>query len=401
MKKSIIFIIYILTFSSYAKAVLSDKDTYAYIQKGLDHTYNYEFGIAEKYFEKVKAKHPTSAVYYLLEAIKMNLEFPQLVADESELYKKFKQHIKTSILLADMQLKENQYDLENIFFKMTAMSLAGLKHSQAKQYTKAMNIAKSTYDYVKQAIKYKEQFHEFYFTSGLYNYYVVQYPESHPIIKPFMVFFQNGNKELGLKELLFATQNTAFSSPEAYGFLANIYFKYEFGLDKAYTYSLTLNHKYPKNSYFQYKLCEIAIMKKELKVSKTCLDSLKNNKSPFYQSTHLILTAYYQEQTHMATAKIKQGYLDGLSVLSKHQINSAELSSIAYTGLGRCYAKEQDHPKAKYYYKLVMDNSSNKYYEKEALEYLKSHWAPTKPYQAWPRVFTKTKAVSFLPTCIP
>lgn len=373
MRKSIFFIISLLTFTTYAKAILSDKETYANIQKGLDHTYNYEFNAAEKYFEKVKAKHPGSAVYYLLEAIKMNLEYPQLVADESELYKKFSQHIKTTILLADKQLKENEYDLENIFFKMTALSLAGLKHSQAKQYTKAMNIAKSTYDYVKMAIKFKEQFHEFYFTSGLYNYYVVQYPESHPIIKPFMVFFQNGNKELGLKELLFAAQNTAFSAPEAYGFLANIYFKYEFGLEKAYTYSLVLNHKYPKNSFFQYKLCEIALLKKELKVSKACIDSLKNNKSPFYQSVYTILNASYQEINHTATAKVKQGYLDGLSILNKHQISSGELSSIAHIGLGRCYAKEQDHPKAKYYYKLVMENSSNKYYEKEAQEYLKSH----------------------------
>lgn len=375
MKKNIFFIVTLLTFTTQAKAIFSDKETYVNIQKGLDHTYNYEFSAAEKYFEKIKAKHPSSAVYYLLEAIKMNLEYPQLVADESELYKRFNQHIKTSILLADKHLKENQYDLENIFFKMTAMSLAGLKHSQAKQYPKAMNIAKGTYDYVKQAIKHKEQFHEFYLTSGLYNYYSVQYPESHPIIKPFMVFFQNGNKDLGLKELLFASQNTSFSAPEAYGFLANIYFKYEFSYEKAYTYSLILNHKYPKNSYFQYKLCEIALMKKELKVSKVCLDSLKNNKTPFYQSVHSILTAYYQEQTNTATAKIKQNYQEGLNILNKNKINSPELSSIAYVGLARCHGKEQDvaKAKAKYYYKLVMDNSSNKYYEKEALEYLKGH----------------------------
>lgn len=374
MKKSILYILFILTFSIYSKGILADKETYGHIQKGLDHTYNYEFRTAEKYFDKVKLKHPNSAVYYLLEAIKMNLEYPQLVAEDTELYKKFHQYIKTAIILADKQLKVDENDYENIFFKMTAMSLAGLKHSQAKQYSKAMNIAKGTYDYVKKAMKLKEQFHEFYFTSGLYNYYSVQYPESHPIIKPFMVFFQNGNRELGLKELMFASQHTAFSEPEAYAFLANIYFKYEFNYEKAYTYSLALCHRYPKNTFFQYKLCEIALMKKELKVSKTCLDSIKSSKNQFYQAAHLILTAYYQDQSGaISNSKIKQNYNDGLALLVKRQINSSELSSIAHLGLARCWSRDKDVVQAKYYYKLLSDNSSNKYYLKEAEEYLKNH----------------------------
>jgi hypothetical protein len=373
MKKLLLLFVYCTVALIYPKNVLSDKEAVVNIKKGLDHAYNYEFRIAEKYFDKIKAKHPSSPVYYLLEAIKMNLEFPELIADESELYKKFHTLIKTTILLADKSLKENPNDLENIFFKMTAMSLAGLKHSQAKQYSKAMNIAKSTYEYVKKAMKFKEQFHEFYFTSGLYNYYSVQYPESHPIIKPLMVFFQNGDKELGIKELEYASKNTSFSEAEAYGFLANVYFKYEFDYEKAFGYAQTLHLKFPKNSFFQYKLCEIALMKKDIKVAKVCLDSIKSNKAHFYQGAHHILSADLLEITNGSTAKIKQLYNDGLSILIKNNINSAELNSIAYMGLARSWHLEKNIPKAKYYYKLAIDNTSNKYYEKEALDYLKKH----------------------------
>ncbi|HTF80544.1 MAG TPA: hypothetical protein VL947_02425 [Cytophagales bacterium] len=373
MRKTLLHIYLCLCFIAFPKGILEDKETAHHLKKSLDHIYNYEFRTAEKYLEKIRAKHPHSPVYNLVEAIKMNLEYPELVADESDLYKRFHQHIKTTILWSERDLKVNPEDFEAIFFKLTALSLTGLKFSQAKQYSKAMNIAKTAYEYAKKAMKYKTQFHEFYFTSGLYNYYVVQFPESHPIIKPFMVFFQDGNKALGLTELQYTTQHTTFSVPEAYNFLSNIYFKYENNYEKAYDYALILFHKYPKNSFFQYKLCEIALMKGELKTAKACLDSIKTNKTHFYKAAHEILWAYYLERANGSNAKIKQLYTDGLAITTKYKLNSLELKCIAYMGLARTHHRDKNIPEAKNYYKLAIESTPNNYYQKEASEYLKNH----------------------------
>jgi len=53
---------------------------------------------------------------------------------------------------------------------------------------KAVSYARKAYAFMKIGIKNTERQPEFLYSSGIYNYYRVAYPELHPIIKPLMVF---------------------------------------------------------------------------------------------------------------------------------------------------------------------------------------------------------------------
>jgi hypothetical protein len=77
---------------------------------------------------------------------------------------------------------------------------------------------------------------EFYFTSGMYNYYVEVYPEEHPIVKPLLVFFKNGDKALGLKQIDTATKVGTITKAESCYYISHIYLKYEAKPEKAAMY---------------------------------------------------------------------------------------------------------------------------------------------------------------------
>ena len=56
---------------------------------------------------------------------------------------------------------------------------------------------------------------EFYYTTGLYNYYREQYPESHPGYKTVVWVLAGGDKEKGLQLLHKASKEALFTKTEA------------------------------------------------------------------------------------------------------------------------------------------------------------------------------------------
>ena len=60
---------------------------------------------------------------------------------------------------------------------------------------------------------------DFYFFTGLYNYYREAYPEAHPIYKVLAFLFPRGDREKGSAELQNAGANSIMLKAEAYSFL--------------------------------------------------------------------------------------------------------------------------------------------------------------------------------------
>lgn len=67
---------------------------------------------------------------------------------------------------------------------MAGHGYIALIHNYNNEKMKAASEAKKAYDYVMDGFKYMQHNPEFYFSSGLYNYYMIRYPEDHPIVKP-------------------------------------------------------------------------------------------------------------------------------------------------------------------------------------------------------------------------
>ena len=61
---------------------------------------------------------------------------------------------------------------------------------------------------------------DFYFFTGVYNYYREAYPEAYPVYKPLALLFPKGSKTKGLEDLLIASKNSIFLKAEAFSFLS-------------------------------------------------------------------------------------------------------------------------------------------------------------------------------------
>lgn len=97
---------------------------------------------------------------------------------------------------------------------------------------------------------------EFLYSSGVYNYYRICYPEIHPILKPFMFFFADGNKKLGLAQLE-AGIKTVFVKNESLFYIGYIYNKYEGTPAKGLPFSLELTKKFPNNHWYSLQRAEL------------------------------------------------------------------------------------------------------------------------------------------------
>ena len=83
------------------------------------------------------------------------------------------------------------------------------------------------YSFMKKGFDLTEEYREFNFPVGMYNYYREKYPELHPVYKPFMFFFRNGDVSKGLRQLERSVKENVFTKPEAGMFLVHIYLYYE------------------------------------------------------------------------------------------------------------------------------------------------------------------------------
>ena len=91
---------------------------------------------------------------------------------------------------------------------------------------------------------------EFLFGDALYNYYSVWIPENYPILKPVLVFFKKGDKDLGIKQLQEVASNAFYTRTEAQSFLMRILAVEEQELIRALQVSEYLAETFPDNSYF-------------------------------------------------------------------------------------------------------------------------------------------------------
>ena len=107
------------------------------------------------------------------------------------------------------------------------------------------------------ALKYHEESQgkhelspEFLFGDALYNYYSVWIRENYPILKPIMIPFPKGDKDLGIEQLRTVAGNAFYTRVEAQLFLMRILALDENDPRGALIIADYLHEHYPDNPYF-------------------------------------------------------------------------------------------------------------------------------------------------------
>ncbi|MFY7911288.1 MAG: tetratricopeptide repeat protein [Emticicia sp.] len=363
-------ILFFLTFSvkSFAQ-LLNDPESKQLIIKGLDKLYNYELKEADSYFHAVKAKYPKHPVTPLLGALQVQWQHlpieqnPKALAQYLALLEKCQ-------LSAESLLQDPTKKAEAIFFLVASHGYIALVLNYKKEQVKAANESRKAYGYLKDGRQYIEKNPEFLFTSGLYNFYRIQYPETHPIAKPAMIFFENGNKKLGLQQLEQAVQKSVFSRIEASFYLMNIFLKYESNYSKALIYSNWLHERYPNNLVYTMRHTESLIMNGKIDEALPLIQQLKRTNDKVYLLAGNLFEGLVNEKFRKNDKAAADLYVNVLKMQPNERYTN-DYFAMAYAGLARISIRSGNTKRAEELYRRCLEYAEYNSTKNEANNFLK------------------------------
>ena len=221
------------------------------ITEAVNNMYNFKFQEAEREFRYMKYRYPNHPLPdFLLGLSEWWKIMPNI---ENERYDaRFLMYMDSTIYKAEKLLKANSEDKEASFFLAGAYGFKGRLYSERKSWRKATSAGSSALKYLNLSRDENADFFnpELMFGDALYNYYSVWIPENYPLLKPILVFFRKGDKQLGIDQLKEVARNSFYSRTEAQYFLMRILYTEEKDVEGGYQIAEYLYNTYPDNAYF-------------------------------------------------------------------------------------------------------------------------------------------------------
>lgn len=346
-------LLFFTTLSSTTNAqLLEDPTAKEQIKKGLDKLYNFEFESAEVIFKPIKKKYEHHPVTDLLSAIQLQWKYLGIENNPTAL-NSYITHLKKCRQKAEILFAKPDHKAEATFFMLASHGYIALSYNYQKEFSKASNEARQAYGYLKDGFKFTDKNPDFNFTTGIYNFYRIQYPITHPVVKPVMVFFEGGNKSLGKKQLAVAVEESIFVRTEAASYLANIYVKYEKDFKNGLKYTAINGTKYPNNPIFRIKYIEALLLNQQFEKANQLLHPLSTNIS----SIHKIIVPFfrgYEAEINQKNDKIAAGFYAKALQEKPDARNTDEYYAQACLGMGNIMQRANDKEKARYFYKKCL-----------------------------------------------
>ncbi len=346
------FILYIgLSSFSYGQQtpISSNPELKKLVLSGLDKMYNFKFREAEVIYKQVKAKLPGHPIYYMLMAMNMDWQWePELTNDT--LVRKMKGFLNHTVELCEELINvQKKDDAEIMFIFFTAEGFLARVNSMQGDYMSAVRNSTNAYKYVKKGFTLKEKFSDFYFSTGMYNYYRERYPELHPVIKPFAKLMDAGNAAEGIEQLKIAYKNSLFSKMESANYLVNIYFKYEGKPAEVLSTIEDVVKKYPDNLFFVYKYAEGLLQTNQTEKALPYIEKLISSSWSYYKCAGNIMMTWYNLNNNRTTEAAASIALADVLYKKMYKVND-NLHGYYYITKGKLAQAEGKNPEAKKLY---------------------------------------------------
>ena len=216
---------------------------------GINSMYNFEFRRADSQFRWLKGKYHWHPLPYFLLGLSQWWRIVPNVQNESY-DEKFLMYMDSTIIKAE-EIFDRGSKIEGAFILSAAYAFKGRLYAERHSWSKAAMAGKSALKYLDYSREQEEFGAEILFGDALYNYYSVWIRENYPMLKPIMMFFKEGDKEVGLKQLKEVANNAFFTRTEAQYFLMRIMATEENDIRSATFTSSYLHETFPNNAYFQ------------------------------------------------------------------------------------------------------------------------------------------------------
>ncbi len=232
-----------------AESIFDDPVVQTEISEGLDDLYNMEFEAAARRFERIAQRYPEHPAGPFLEALNLWWKILPDLSNESR-DDAFFAAMDEVIERSDRLLKQDDEAFDAMFFKGAALGFRGRLRSNRGQWFKAARDGLRAMDYVLDVAKREPDMADYAFGKGMYDYYAAAIPEKYPFLRPFAIFFPDGDRERGVEALRRVMRDGRFVRTEAAYFLFQIHYLFENDFDQSVEYALWLRERYPDNSFF-------------------------------------------------------------------------------------------------------------------------------------------------------
>jgi tetratricopeptide (TPR) repeat protein len=237
---------------------------------------------------------------------------------------------------------------------------------ERKSWRKAATAGKTALNYLDVNRDNTHLSAELLFGDALYNYFSVWVPENYPALKPILIFFKRGDKELGLQQLKEVSYNAFYTRTEAMVWLMRIWNSYENEQSQAFQISEYLYQTYPNNPYFHRyyarmlystgrftsaePVCKDILMKVDS--AKTGYEAMSGRYASFF------LGQIYESRRNLEQAKLYYKR----SVAYAEQIGATDSGYYLYAliSLGEIAEKQGDQAAARRYFQEVKKKADRK-----------------------------------------
>jgi hypothetical protein len=220
------------------------------IQKGINYIYNLKYDSANVLFGNFIANEPQDPTGYFFQAMtewwKIYLNKDDESNDENYLSK-----VDKCIKICEERIDKNENDDLALFMMGGIIGYRGFLNSMRDNWLKAVDDRRQGLSLIQRSYELNPGNIDAVFGIGLYNYAADYVTERYTFLKPLLLFFPQGNKELGLKQLKECAEKGRYSRTEANAVLCFLNLNYEKNYIEAEKHSSFLHTLYPENPVFE------------------------------------------------------------------------------------------------------------------------------------------------------
>ncbi|MFC4871520.1 tetratricopeptide repeat protein [Negadavirga shengliensis] len=359
--------------------LLLDKGLQFRITEAVNSMYNFDFQTAERGFEVMRYTYPDHPLPYFLMGLsqwwKIAVDTENKKYDEA-----FLRYTDISIEKAKKIIDREEDNKEAAFFLSAAYGFQGRLYSERQNWTKAAFAGKNALKYLELSKGEEELNPELLLGDALFNYFSVWIPKNYPLLKPIMMLFPKGDKDLGLKQLEEVAENAFYARVEAQYFLFRLYASEEKNPFKALSITSYLHEKYPNNPYFhRFYARQLYAVGRGVDAMQVSLEILRRIDEKWfgYEANSGRYAAFFVGQHFEKMGQLDQAkkyYLRTIAFGEESETQESGYYLYSLIQLGKISFEEKDRKSARNYFDQVKKYAKRKHpAHKEARDFVKKN----------------------------
>lgn len=361
--------------------LLLDKDIKTELEGAVQNLYNCKYERAEKQFRSLRRRYPNHPMPYFLLGLTQWWKILPTNIQSKQYDKLFFSYMDTTITKAEALYDADNKNYEACFFLAAAYGFDGRLNAERANWPRATISAKRALKYLELSKEANGLSPEFLFGQAIFNYYSVWIPDNYPLLKPVLLLFPKGSKQVGLQQLRSVADNGFYVGPESRVFLMKILLNEENKPELALPIARYMASNYPDNAYFQRFYALVCFNMGEFRESeRVSLDILNklNQGLPSYEGNSGRYASYFlgwlMQYRYKDLEKAKDYYQRCIVFAESTSDVKGGFYLHANYNLAKIAEKAKDVPAARRYYTIVRDIADSKSQQhKEAKTFLKKN----------------------------